>query len=128
MATADQQESQVHEQHVTVEELFQQNDFIRRHIGPRDSDVPGMLKVVGAESLQDLIRSTVPTDLLLENDSQHDPQTTCLPQPTSEHEALDMLAEFAGDVSVRKSFIGQGYYGTIVPNVCLLYTSDAADE
>ncbi len=117
MATADQQESKTHEEHVTIGRLFQQSDFIRRHIGPRDSDLPRMLEVVGAKSLDDLIRSTIPENLLLENDAEYDADSTYLPEPTTEHEALEILAQFAGEVAVERSFIGQGYYGTIVPKV-----------
>ena len=118
MATAEQTDS-VQSVQVSIDDLFQNGDFVRRHIGPRSEDLQSMLQVVGAESLEDLIRSTIPADLLLENDESFDPKMSCLPNTTTEHEALDLLAEYAAEISVDRSFIGQGYYGTIVPNVIL---------
>ncbi len=35
-------------------------DFSRRHIGPSPEDVTAMLKVVGAQSLDDLMAQTLP--------------------------------------------------------------------
>ena len=40
-------------------------EFIRRHIGPSEDDMVKMLKMVGANSLDDLIKKTVPDDILL---------------------------------------------------------------
>ena len=39
-------------------------EFIRRHIGPSEKDIEKMLKVVGANSLDDLINKTVPENIL----------------------------------------------------------------
>ena len=119
MSIAEQPETQNNEFEISLEDLLQQRDFIRRHIGPRDSDLPAMLDAVGAESLEDLIKSTIPANLLLENDSTFDPSKTLLPNPTTEHEALEDLQTAASMNMPSRSFIGQGYYGTIVPNVIL---------
>lgn len=35
-------------------------DFAGRHIGPRESDLAGMLKVVGVDSLEHLVETAVP--------------------------------------------------------------------
>jgi glycine dehydrogenase len=119
MSIAEQPETHSHEHEISLEDLMQQRDFIRRHIGPRDSDLPKMLEAVGATSLDDLITSTIPADLLLENDPTFDPSETCLPNPTTEHEALEDLHSAASMNMPSRSYIGQGYYGTIVPNVIL---------
>lgn len=119
MSIAEQPETHSHEHEISLEDLMQQRDFIRRHIGPRDSDLPTMLEAVGATSLDDLIASTIPADLLLENDPTFDPSETCLPSPTTEHEALEDLHSAASMNMPSRSYIGQGYYGTIVPNVIL---------
>jgi len=119
MSIADQPEAHSHEHEISLEDLMQQRDFIRRHIGPRDSDLTTMLEAVGATSLDDLIKSTIPADLLLENDPTFDPAETSLPNPTSEHEALEDLHSAASMNMPSRSYIGQGYYGTIVPNVIL---------
>ena len=39
-------------------------EFIRRHIGPSEEDIEKMLKVVGANSLDDLINKPVPENIL----------------------------------------------------------------
>ena len=119
MSIAEQPETHSHEHEISLEDLMQQRDFIRRHIGPRDSDLPKMLEAVGATSLDDLITSTIPADQLLENDPTFDPSETSLPNPTTEHEALEDLHSAASMNMPSRSYIGQGYYGTIVPNVIL---------
>ena len=119
MSIADQSETRNHEHEISLDDLMQRRDFIRRHIGPRDSDLPTMLETVGATSLDDLIESTIPADLLLSNDPAFDPAESILPAPTSEHEALEDLHRAASMNLPSRSFIGQGYYGTIVPNVIL---------
>ena len=40
-------------------------EFIRRHIGPSEEDIKKMLKIVGADSLEDLMKKTVPENTLL---------------------------------------------------------------
>ena len=40
-------------------------EFIRRHIGPSEEDIKEMLKLVGADSLEDLMKKTVPENILL---------------------------------------------------------------
>ena len=42
-------------------------EFIRRHIGPSEEDIEKMVKVVGANSLDDLISKTVPENILLKD-------------------------------------------------------------
>ena len=119
MSIADQPETHSHEHEISLDDLMQKRDFIRRHIGPRDSDLPAMLETVGASSLEDLIDSTIPANLLSANDPTFDSAESLLPDPTSEHEALEDLHRAASMNLPSRSFIGQGYYGTIVPNVIL---------
>ena len=42
-------------------------EFIRRHIGPSEDDIKEMLKLVGADSLDDLMKKTVPENILLKD-------------------------------------------------------------
>jgi glycine dehydrogenase len=42
-------------------------EFIRRHIGPSEKDMDKMLKLIGANSLDDLIKKTVPEEILLKD-------------------------------------------------------------
>ncbi len=99
-------------EHETLEQLMRHDDFIDRHIGPNDSEIKEMLDTVGADSLQDLIKTTIPASIELDN-------LLDLPNPSSEAETLNKLAEFAQRNQVFKSFIGMGYYGTHVPTVIL---------
>jgi len=87
--------------------------FVGRHIGPSAPDQQRMLQELGAASLEDLAAQVVPADLLL------DPATAALdlPEPCSEAQALAELAELAATNELRRSLIGQGYYGTATPAV-----------
>ena len=40
------------------------NSFASRHIGPRNDDIAAMLKTVNCESLDELIKKTVPEHIL----------------------------------------------------------------
>ena len=59
-------------------------EFIRRHIGPSEDDIEKMLKVVGANSLDDLINKTVPENILLKDG-------LTIGDPTSEHESMKQV-------------------------------------
>jgi glycine dehydrogenase len=92
--------------------LSTQNEFVARHNGPNSTEQATMLKTVRAESLDALIEETVPAAIRLEN-----PLT--LDGPMSEHDMLERMKEFAGQNQITRTFIGQGYYNTFVPNVIL---------
>ncbi|EIJ33192.1 aminomethyl-transferring glycine dehydrogenase [Thiothrix nivea] len=96
----------------TLYELEQHDDFIARHIGPSDADTQAMLQTVGAESLDALINSTVPASIRLNAPLAMDGSRT-------ETEVLDYLKQLAMQNKVNKSYIGMGYYDTIVPPVIL---------
>ncbi len=84
--------------------------FERRHIGPSPADVEEMLRVVGAESFEDLMSQTLPASI-----RQKAPLDTGAAM--SETEALDFLRGIAAKNEVRTSLIGMGYHGTLVPGV-----------
>ncbi len=96
----------------SIDQLMQDDAFVGRHIGPSDPDIQQMLDVVGADSLDGLIKSTIPADLMAKRPFE-------LPVAESEVATLERLREFAAGVVPTKSFIGQGYFGTHVPNVIL---------
>ena len=87
-------------------------EFIQRHIGITETEQTKMLKDLGLSSLEELVREVVPTSILLRGDDN-------LPEPCSEQQALEELKEIAEHNIVRRSLIGQGYYGTITPSVIL---------
>ena len=82
-----------------------------RHIGLSSEDEKKMLDAIGAESMESLVRETMPADILL-------PEPIELDEPLSEHEYLTMAQTELGrnDVQAR-SYIGRGWYGTITPAV-----------
>ena len=86
------------------------SEFVRRHIGSSQAQQTQMLEDLSLSSLDELVRQVVPDSILLRGDNK-------LPSGCSEQEALTELKEIAGRNKVKKSLIGQGYYGTIVPPV-----------
>ncbi|HET7656328.1 MAG TPA: aminomethyl-transferring glycine dehydrogenase, partial [Luteimonas sp.] len=86
--------------------------FIERHIGPNDAEIARMLEVVGHESLDALTDAIVPGTI-----KSREP--LALPPPMTEVDALAKIRAIAAKNKVFRSFIGQGYYGTHVPNVIL---------
>jgi len=90
--------------------LDQHDDFISRHIGPQSSDIKQMLETIGVSSLDELADKTVPESIRVR-------EPLNLDDSCSEKEALDILQLIADKNIVNKSFIGMGYYDTIVPSV-----------
>jgi glycine dehydrogenase len=93
-------------------DLFANDAFSRRHIGPAEADIAKMLAEVGASSLDNLIESTVPASIRRTD-------TMNLPAALSEESALEKLRAIAGKNRVLRSFIGMGYYDTFTPAVIL---------
>jgi len=94
--------------------LFEQqaNEFAGRHIGPTKKETAGMLKTIGVGTLDELIDRTIPASI-------RSRKPLGLPGAMSEHQYLTSLREIAKGNKVFKSYIGQGYYDTIVPSVIL---------
>ena len=86
--------------------------FIHRHIGPDEKDIRAMLDTLGLPSLEALVDRTIPASIRLK-------QPLNLGKPRGEHELLSELRAMANKNKVFRSFIGQGYYGTITPPVIL---------
>lgn len=95
-----------------LQKLSTQNEFVSRHNGPNKADQQKMLQTVNAESLEQLIDQTVPAAIRLEK-----PLT--LDAPMSESDMLVKLKQIANLNQIKRTFIGQGYYNTFVPNVIL---------
>ncbi|MFB9884947.1 aminomethyl-transferring glycine dehydrogenase [Balneatrix alpica] len=95
-----------------LQALEQRHDFIDRHIGPSDADTQEMLSSLGLNSLEELVNSTVPASIRLQ-------APLALAEPMTESDALNYLRSLAKQNQVNKSYIGMGYYDTIVPAVIL---------
>lgn len=85
-------------------------NFQLRHIGPRQEEVAIMLKKIGVKSLDDLIDNTIPQQIRLSKPLN-------LPEPVSEYEYLKELKKIGAKNKVFRTYIGQGYYNTIMPSV-----------
>ncbi|MAZ36291.1 MAG: glycine dehydrogenase (aminomethyl-transferring) [Crocinitomicaceae bacterium] len=85
-------------------------NFKGRHIGPRGKNVSEMLEVVGSDSIDNLINETIPAQIRLKGDLD-------IPEGISEFEYLRHIDGLAERNQLFRSYIGQGYYGTITPSV-----------
>jgi glycine dehydrogenase len=90
--------------------LFDEDGFASRHIGPRDRDVDSMLGTIGVTSFDRLIDETIPQAIRL----KAEPDLTA---PVSEYGFVEGLRSIARNNKVLKSYLGQGYYGSITPSV-----------
>ena len=96
----------------TLVDLEQNQDFIRRHIGPDEAQTQAMLKDIGAESVDALIDEIVPTNIRLGG-------LPAIEESKTEVQALADLKAVASQNVVNTTYIGLGYYGTLTPNVIL---------
>ncbi|MEY4996335.1 MAG: glycine dehydrogenase, partial [Actinomycetota bacterium] len=89
---------------------FTPDEFALRHLGLSDADRAHMLSVIGVDSVESLLETTIPSSIRLR-------ELLSIKEPVAEHDVLNELrARFENDVK-RTSFIGQGYYNTITPPV-----------
>ena len=93
-------------------ELENAAEFHARHIGPDAHDETLMLSAIGAASRAALIDAIVPA--AIKRAAKMD-----LPDAVTEAQALAELKGIAAKNQILKSFIGQGYHGTITPGVIL---------
>ena len=86
--------------------------FMDRHIGVTNSDDLGaMLKVIGVESVEELISQVIPASIRLK-------KPIALPtEGMSEYEFSAHIAALAAKNRPMRSFIGMGYYPAAVPAV-----------
>ncbi|GGO68224.1 aminomethyl-transferring glycine dehydrogenase [Bowmanella pacifica] len=97
---------------LSLSQLEQKQDFVRRHIGPGQEETAAILDVVGATSLEDLIEQTVPAAIRL-------PKPLNLGESQTEADALAALKAVASKNKIFRSHIGMGYHDTLTPNVIL---------
>ncbi len=96
----------------TLRDLEHHEAFVARHIGPDETDIAQMLRTIGHDSLDAMTRAIVPASIAGTGE-------LALPESLTEVDALAKLRAIADKNQVFRSFIGQGYYGTHVPNVIL---------
>jgi glycine dehydrogenase len=86
------------------------NNFARRHIGLNQSDVDGLLDELGYKNIEDFSKAVLPENIFIGEDLEMD-------EPMTEEEALQALQKIAEKNQVFRSFLGQGYFGTITPRL-----------
>lgn len=97
------------------------DSFLRRHVGPSESDQQEMLKTLGFGTLEELISKAVPSAIRLK--SPMTLQNTEAAggkgalEATSEFEALQDLRRMVTKNQIFRSFIGMGYNSCITPPV-----------
>jgi glycine dehydrogenase len=84
--------------------------FVNRHNGPRQQDIKSMLKKIGAASVDELIDQTIPSNIRLKKPLN-------LPVGMTEFQYHKHLRTLAAKNKVFKTYIGLGYFNTIVPPV-----------
>jgi glycine dehydrogenase len=96
----------------TLNDLQNAEQFVSRHVGPNSDDQQAMLSLLDCNNLQQLIDQVVPASIINE-------QSLTLSDQCTEAQALKELREIAKQNKVFKNYLGQGYYGTLTPNVIL---------
>ncbi|MDN6276614.1 aminomethyl-transferring glycine dehydrogenase [Psychrobacter sp.] len=94
----------------TFQGLFNEAEFVYRHLGSNDTKQADLLSAVGYQDMASFINDTVPEPVRLHKELD-------LPVAMSEHAALAKLRTMADDITVNKSYIGQGYSPVRMPAV-----------
>ena len=94
----------------TFKGLFNEAEFVYRHLGSNDSKQADLLSAIGYKDMATFINDTVPEPVRLHKELD-------LPVAMSEHAALAKLRMMADDITVNKSYIGQGYSPVRMPAV-----------
>ena len=88
------------------------DSFALRHIGLSQTDIDLLLDQLNYKDLEEFSKSVLPKNIFIE-------EKLDLSDVMSEEEALKVLKEISKENAVYRSFIGQGYYGTVTPKVIL---------
>ena len=84
--------------------------FESRHIGPDEQDINFMVKSCGVNSIDELIDQTIPNNIKLTDKLN-------IGDSLSEFDFINRIKELASKNKIFKSYIGMGYYPTILPAV-----------
>ena len=88
------------------------DSFALRHIGLSQTDIDLLLDQLGYKDLEEFSKSVLPKNIFIK-------EKLGLSDAMPEEEALKVLKEISKENAVYRSFIGQGYYGTVTPKVIL---------
>lgn len=89
------------------------NDYLKnRHIGISADDEAVMLEKVGVKNLDELIKQTIPSNILIEKELE-------LPEALTERQYASHILELGLRNKLFTTYIGQGWYDTNTPAVIL---------
>ena len=91
-------------------DLNERDSFQHRHNSPSKKETEEMLNALGVSSMKAFIKQTLPLSI-------RSKKKLSLPAAKSEYGYIKDLKKIAQKNTVANSFIGQGYYDTIVPPV-----------
>ncbi len=86
------------------------NDFVNRHIGISEKDTNRMLETIGCRNVSELIKDTIPSTIFKSGELS-------INESVSENDYLKSLKKISSKNKSFHNFIGQGYYGTLIPCV-----------
>ncbi|MDG2395073.1 aminomethyl-transferring glycine dehydrogenase [Candidatus Thioglobus sp.] len=86
------------------------NEFLDRHIGPSAEDISAMLTAINCETVDEVVAKTVPNSILFGN-------RMAVEEGLTERDSLELATKLASENILATNFIGQGYYGTLMPTV-----------
>ena len=92
---------------------YKSDEFVSRHIGPREEEREEMVNLIGFKSVDELIQATVPSSIRCATKLDLD-------GPITESELIEKLKEIGSkNRSDWRSFIGMGYYNCYTPSVIM---------
>ncbi|MEA3480021.1 MAG: aminomethyl-transferring glycine dehydrogenase [Bacteroidota bacterium] len=86
------------------------DQFSERHLGPRQSEIELMLNTIGVDSLEELVALTIPSSILTN-------KAMNLPGAVDEQSYLEGMREVASKNKMFRTYMGLGYYNTVLPPV-----------
>ena len=97
------------------------NTFPRRHVGPSDDEAASMLRSLAppTQTLDELVSQTIPPDIRLSKPLSMSQASDVAKESggMAEHDVVNLISSLLDKNDVLKSYIGAGYYGTLVPQV-----------
>jgi glycine dehydrogenase len=82
--------------------------FLWRHLGPSEGEIEKMLEAINVADTEELIKKTIPNNLLVDNFHIGDPM--------SPHSLIKLFDLISKKNDTRRTFLGQGFYPTITPS------------
>ncbi|HAN33414.1 MAG TPA: glycine dehydrogenase (aminomethyl-transferring), partial [Gammaproteobacteria bacterium] len=77
---------------------------------PNQAEIDAMLSAIGCDSVEQVVARTVPESILFGNRME-------VEEGLTERDSLALAKKLAGQNQLFSNFIGQGYYGTLMPTV-----------